>query len=247
MAKENRSRPVEPLSYDPELGPDNYVRLAYTLIRDCDISDGAFRLYSVLLIYCRQEATAWPGQETLAKDIGRSVRQVQYLLSQLKDIGLVDWKQNGHSSNRYHVFKAPLKGRFADTQNISPLDTQNISRLDTQLIAPESHALEQHALEQHHADAEVKTLLEQEGYSSKISEKLAKILAQNERPVDYLVGWLDYVHKDPEIKKPLGFLHTMLMENQNLPKAPLTAGERDRLAKQKMMAKLEKQFGNKKE
>jgi hypothetical protein len=240
MPKATRSRAVEPLSYDPELGPDYFIQIPQTILKDSGLSDGAFRLYCVLLTYCRQKLTAWPGQETLAEDMGRSVRQVRTLLSQLKDIGLVDWQQNGHSSNRYHVFKAPLRSRFtSDRKDSSGLDRKDSSGLDRKDSSAESHELEQHKIEQHHADGEFISLLNKEGFSPRTSEKLAKLLAANSRPVDYLTGWLEYVHSDQEIKRPLGFLRSMIEENQNLPR-PATPAERQAQQQASKMAKWQK-------
>jgi hypothetical protein len=245
MPTPKKSRPIEPLTYDPELEADYYIQLPQTLIKDQSISDGALRLYSVLLIYCRQKLTAWPGQEKLANDMGRSVRQVHNLLSQLRAIGLVDWQQNGQSSNKYHIYKVPLVQRWReaespDRKNISTLDRKDISTLDRKLISTESHELEQHELEQHHAfDDEIFALLSKEGFSPKTSEKLAKLLKANDRPVDYLAGWLDYVHTESEIKRPLGFIRSMLEENQNLP-IPASPAEREAQAQAAKLAKWQK-------
>jgi predicted transcriptional regulator len=244
MATARKARPIEPLSYDPELGPDYFVQIPQTILKDTDLTNGAFRLYCILLSYCRRPGKneTWPGQDTLSTDLGTSVKQIQRLLQELKEIGLVDWRQNGQSSNRYHVFKAPLKQRYSeakssDATKMSLLDATKMSPLDATKMSHESHEVEQQKLEQHHGDDELKTLLMQEGFATSTSEKLTRILAKNERTPTYIQDWLKYVKSDPGITRPLGFLRSMIEENQN---PPQTQTQREAAATAQKMAKWQK-------
>ena len=54
-----------------------------------DISDGAYRLYSVLSTYADQEGACWPSRATLALDLRKSRDTVDRLLKELVDIGAV--------------------------------------------------------------------------------------------------------------------------------------------------------------
>lgn len=246
MANTRNARPNEALSYDPELGPDYFIQIPQTILKDTKLSNGAFRLYCILLSYCRQRPTAWPGQDTLASDLGvKSVRQVQNLLSELRFIGLIDWQQNGQASNRYHVFKAPLKQRAsADTKNISPADTKNISPLDTKLISPESHSYEQHEVEQHQPKSgivvDIIDNLTGQGFNPRTAERLAKVMERNNQDLTFLQKWLAYLETDPTIKRPLGFLRVMIEENQ---RAPISDSDRQETAAKLKMAKWQKLAG----
>jgi predicted transcriptional regulator len=240
MATARKARPQDSLSYDPELEADYFAQLPKTIIFDERISDGAYRLYSVLLIYCRRKETAWPGQETLANDLHRSVRQIHRLLTELKEIGLIDWQQNGQSSNRYYVYKAPLIQRTKaqsepDRTKMSTLDRTKMSTLDRTKMSTESHEVESHKLEQHHADVSLKNLLMQAGFATSNADKLQETLAKNNRPIEYLERWLKYIKSEPDIKRPLGFLRSMIEENQN---PPLTQREQEEARRKASWAKL---------
>ncbi len=253
MANPSKSKVEEPLTYDPELGPDYFVQIPQSILKNTGISDGAFRLYCVLLLYCRQKMTAWPGQELLAEDLGCSVRQVQRRLVELREIGLVDWVQlHANASNRYHIYKAPLRGRknisteTGGATNMSSLEATKTSGLAATKVSPETHALESHKEEQQQqriADDVILKKLEQEGLSAKTSEKLEQTIHSNGRTANYLIELISYIRQQSEIRSPQAYLRRMIEDNADVPK-PLSPA--DRLAAQDAakMAKWKKEFNH---
>ena len=66
-----------------------FAMIYHVLTLDRELSDGAFRLYALLLKYARQKDACWPGLERLAEDLGKGVPTVKRRLAELVDRGLV--------------------------------------------------------------------------------------------------------------------------------------------------------------
>lgn len=79
-----------------------FTQVPNFLLRRKDLTPGAKITYSLLLSYAWQENFCFPAQEQIAKDSGYSVRQVQRTLVELRENGLVTWKQLG--LNRPNVY-----------------------------------------------------------------------------------------------------------------------------------------------
>jgi len=74
---------------------------------DAPVSDGAFRLYSLLLRYGNSTDCRMPSRPTLARRLRRSVDAVDRAMRQLTEAGIVrvEHRRSGEQflSNRYHV------------------------------------------------------------------------------------------------------------------------------------------------
>ena len=74
---------------------------------DAAVSDGAFRLYSLLLRYGNGSGCRMPSRQTLARRLRRSVDAVDRAMRQLTEAGIVrvEHRRSGEQflSNRYHV------------------------------------------------------------------------------------------------------------------------------------------------
>ena len=81
------------------------VPIETSLSKDKRIDHSAFRLYVVLLSYARDKVTAFPSRETLAADMGCSVRNIDLLKNKLQKAGLLDWVSKYNGSNKYNIYK----------------------------------------------------------------------------------------------------------------------------------------------
>jgi len=78
------------------------------ILRNNQISLGARMCYSMLLSYAWQEDFCFPAQVRLAEDLGIGERTVRQYLNELRDTGLISWKQRGlNKPNIYHILKLP--------------------------------------------------------------------------------------------------------------------------------------------
>lgn len=84
-------------------------------VLESDISDGALRLYMVMLKFAdNNTGSAWPGRKLLASKVGRSEKSVDRYIDELESIRAVTveprWKPGSsteRTSNLYHVHHVP--------------------------------------------------------------------------------------------------------------------------------------------
>jgi len=123
------------------------------VLRNPNLSRNSKTTYSLLLDYAWQTGSCFPGQQTLANDLGVSVRTVQRDLEELKNSGLIDWKQRGKNrTNIYYIL--PLNSLHKDTQKKPKLhtelkeDTTNMSDPSTTDLSPQDTTETSHIIEE---------------------------------------------------------------------------------------------------
>lgn len=85
-----------------------FVMLPVELLLGDRCSPIALKLYCVLLMYCREGNTAWPGEPLLAQNMHISARHVRTVLAELECCALVTKEARPGTSNMYHVYKYKL-------------------------------------------------------------------------------------------------------------------------------------------
>lgn len=110
-----------------------FTQIPNVVLKHPLISFGAKVAYGVLLSYAWADDFCFPAQERLARDLNCSVRQVQRLLTELKEHGFITWKQQGlNRPNIYYLlpmsrWNRPASGAGPDTTNPSSPDTTHSS------------------------------------------------------------------------------------------------------------------------
>ncbi len=97
----------------PEGYPCGFTKVS-NAIRDSEdlrrISDGAFRLYYVLLSYTGKNGTCFPSVTELAKNTGKKSSTIHKLKSELRAVGLLDWETGCKGrANTYHLREIPIR------------------------------------------------------------------------------------------------------------------------------------------
>ena len=82
------------------LGEDLVTRHGFTqvpnfILTNKDLSVGAKLYYAMLLKYAREKDYCFPGQQTLAQDMGSSERSVRTYQKELEDAGFLEVTQRG--------------------------------------------------------------------------------------------------------------------------------------------------------
>jgi hypothetical protein len=72
-----------------------FAAIPHVLATDPHLSDGAYRLYGLLLSFSRQEQVTWVGQDRLATSLRVSVDTVQRRVKELETAGLVSISRRG--------------------------------------------------------------------------------------------------------------------------------------------------------
>lgn len=85
---------------------EDYTQIPNTILQHPDVSPGAKLTYSILLMYARKKGSCFPGQETMATDMGAGVRSVIRYLQELEKAKLIRIKRNGlNRPNTYYLSK----------------------------------------------------------------------------------------------------------------------------------------------
>lgn len=106
-----------------------FTQVPNVVLKHPKISFGAKVAFGVLLSYAWSDDFCFPAQDRLARDLNCSVRQVQRLLTELKEHSFINWKQQGlNKPNIYYLlpisrWHKPGAAAKPDTTNLSSPDT----------------------------------------------------------------------------------------------------------------------------
>ena len=112
-----------------------FTQIPNGVLRRSDLQPGAKLTYMVLLSYAWQKNHAYPGQESLARDMGVSERSVITYLKQLQESGLVTVRRRGLGmTNLYIINRIPRSEKSADQEvkKPTPLEVQDLRGKKTQ-------------------------------------------------------------------------------------------------------------------
>ena len=91
-------------SKDPVV-QQGFTQVPKFILKDPNLSLGAKVTYSALLGYAWDNASVFPGQATLAKEMGVTERHVRRFISELKTAELLRVERRGlGQTNRYHLY-----------------------------------------------------------------------------------------------------------------------------------------------
>src|SRR5258707_6135051 len=94
-----------------EMLRSGFAAFPYLVMRDIRLSIGARLTYAYLLMYAWQDGSCFPGQETLALEMGISRAQVQRFLYELRDTGWIAIERKDKRYNNTYIIldKKPSK------------------------------------------------------------------------------------------------------------------------------------------
>src|SRR5919198_6324161 len=85
-----------------------FVQIPKAILPCQEISYGAKVAYSILLGYAWQDEFCFPAQESMANDLGCSIRQARRFLVELQGQRFITWKQTGlNKPNVYYLLPLP--------------------------------------------------------------------------------------------------------------------------------------------
>jgi len=102
--KNNGSEQQKTLIFKDASIRKGFAQVPNVVLRDSKLSASAKVLYALLLSYAWQDNECFPGQDTLAENMGLTVRSITTLLHQLRAKKLIGWKRQGLGKvNIYHI------------------------------------------------------------------------------------------------------------------------------------------------
>jgi hypothetical protein len=96
---------VERVIVENEMLRAGFAALPYVVLKDTGLSLGARLTYAVLLSYAWQDSETFAGQETMAKVMGISGRQLQRYLYELRDRRYIDISREDRRFNNTYTIK----------------------------------------------------------------------------------------------------------------------------------------------
>lgn len=177
-----------------------FITVDTPILTDCELSDGAFRLYCVLIRYAGNDNGCWPGVTRLAKDTGKSEASIKRLLGELTTRGLI---------SRQRRFKRSSVTWLEDVLSVyhSNFDTCIKNELSANLsyIAQLKNDTTELDTELNIIDTDVVSLLLGFGVDRVQAEKLAK----KGVTLELAQSWIEYT-KGRKLQNPQGFVVSRL-------------------------------------
>ena len=212
---DNEPEPLRSKSTVKQLG---WAQVYHVLTLDKELSDGAFRLYALLLKYARQSGGCWPGVERLTRDLGKTKSTIKARLAELAERGLVTRERRfGVSSitrmeDLEQVYDGPENGiieqSFEEPEN-RPTKGQRTGRHEEKQDTNMQQGDDDSSAEQH----TITSLLTDFGVDSTVARRLARKCT-----TDQVRGWIAYTsRKRKDLRNPVAFLVSRLQSGEPAP------------------------------
>ncbi len=121
---ETRDSPHDDIIFvEDETLREGFTQIPNTILRREDLSPGAKLTYMALLSYSWQKGSCFPGQDTLAEDLGVSRRSVITYLQHLQKSGLLKIKRRGLGKTNVYLLPRFTQAR---SENFAHQEVQNL-------------------------------------------------------------------------------------------------------------------------
>lgn len=227
---ETREAP-ESIRFRNTVKQQGWAQVYHVLTLDTELSDGAYRLYSLLLKYARQSDGCWPGVKTLARDMGRAPSTIKARLDELVRRGLIirerrlgtssiTWIEDletiyGRPENR--TFEQP-ENRTSEQPEIQPTAGRKTGRHEEQSGRNMQQGDDDGPSS---GQSSIKSLLTDFGIDSVVATRLAR-----DCTVEFVRAWIDHTQRiSQELYNPPAFLVSRLKIGDPPPSQSTNAGE----------------------
>lgn len=106
----NTRRNIELVGADP-VTRHGFTQVPNFILTNKELSVGAKLAYAMLLKYAWQDDYCFPGQLTLASDMGAGERSVRTYLNELETAGFLEVKQQGLGRTNLYRLHLTVKGK----------------------------------------------------------------------------------------------------------------------------------------
>src|SRR5687767_7419958 len=86
-----------------DLSSRGFTQIPNHVLEDERLTFGARIVYAMLLRYAWQNNFCFPGQDTLANDMGTTDRQIRNLLTELKAVGYLEVRRRGQGKTNIYI------------------------------------------------------------------------------------------------------------------------------------------------
>lgn len=137
MTKQQTEQPADQIKRG--LGwPEPFTQIPDRLINDHRLSPNARLLFCILCTHLnikRADKDVWPGQESLAKRLGKNRQTVARGLKELKAVGWIGIKRQG--LNKPNIYT--IHGMPQNDPDVSPIEHPEVTPIEHQDVSPIEH------------------------------------------------------------------------------------------------------------
>lgn len=210
----------EGLAFRNPVKQEGWAMIYHVLTLDQNLSDGAFRLYVLLLKYARQSENCWPGRRRLAQDLDTTKRTVERRLAELVDRGLITREQRGlgrtamtwiEDVEAVYAADSLSPDRFVEAspdKNDEALAPTDLSRKEETEEEADMKGDGGPATRQQHS----LSLLTAFGVTQTVAEELARRCS-----LEDIEGWIDYTKRANGLHSPVAFVVSKLKAGEPAP------------------------------
>ncbi|MBD3256731.1 MAG: hypothetical protein GF383_16675 [Candidatus Lokiarchaeota archaeon] len=231
------------LAFRSPVKREGWAQVYHVLTTDENLSDGAFRLYVLLLKYAQQRGGCWPGRERLARELGTTTRTIDRRLAELTERGLITRVQRGKGvtamtwiedletvyseedtspDKNVKAAECPDKSVEASPdKNVEPMTPTNLSRKEQ-----EEEQTDMVDGGDTTKDKAIKTTtLTAFGVARPVAVRLARA-----RALEEIQGWIDYAKRAEGLHNPVGLVVSRLRDGVPVPEQNRGGGQHRRAA-----------------
>jgi hypothetical protein len=107
-----------PIIIEDENLRDGFTQIPNVVLRDPTVSPGAKVAYAVLLSYAWEKDRCFPGQQTMASDMGSGERSVRRYMQELAASGLIEITHRGLGKSNLYIIKRLRPAILADATDV---------------------------------------------------------------------------------------------------------------------------------
>ena len=109
---------------------DGFTQIPNAILRNPTLSGGAKLAYAVLLSYAWGKDRCFPGQETMATDLGGGERSVRRYMGELAEAGLVEIQHRGLGRTNLYIIKQLRPATMADDSDTTHVRAAKVADQD---------------------------------------------------------------------------------------------------------------------
>jgi hypothetical protein len=206
----------EGLAFRNPVKRQGWAQVYHVLTLDTDLSDGAFRLYVLLLRYARQDNGCWPGRDRLAHDLGKSTRTVDYRLEELVRRGLVTREQRQNQTAMTWIEDVERVYHPVPARNCEDVPAKNCEDLSLQNLADKEETEEETGMKGGDGltTRQRQSMHLLSGFG--VTDSVARDLAQDCDP-ESVRAWITYTEHAQGLHNPAAFVVSKLKAGDPIP------------------------------
>ncbi len=205
---------AEQLRFRRKIDQAGWTQVYHVLTLDKELSDGAFRLYVLVLKYARQSDSCWPGVKRLADDLGKTESTIKRRLAELSSRGLITRERRFCRSSITWI--EDLEQVYERLKNEPNVELKNEPTVQLKNEPTEEKAEKNN---QRGDDGgpppeqnTIITLLTNFGVSETVARRLAR-----QCDSEQVEGWLAYARNSHNLRDPVGLVVRRLLDGEPAP------------------------------